>query len=349
MMRSIRSFYVAVLLTIALFSLAAVLVPYYGDWLWFDNLGYASVFTTILAAKAIVFCVFFLIFFLAISVNIAIARRNAPVIQPFAVIRGGEHEGSPLDLLSNERIFKIVSRVVFLLFSCIMGLAAAGSWPLFLKFLHASSFGIADPVFGKDVGFYVFTLPVYQFIQGWYLFAVVLVIAGVSFSYSLSRSTTLGPNGLFIQKKAKNHLAILAGFFFAGIVFLYRLKLYGILYSTMGVAYGASYTDLHALLPAYWALLLITFAVTLMFFFAPFFQRWRVVRYLVVAYLVVLILFTWVYPTTSEAEYFIGIDVVGPKGFSGDLRQYACDSDQTLVYLRGASLPASRAGPDARA
>ena len=299
-MRSVRSAVIAILLTIGVCGLAVVLVPYYGDWLWFSNLGYASVFDTILTAKIVVFCGFFLLFALAATINLVIARKNSPVTRPFATIDAGKHDGFPIEVFLNERAFKIFWRIVVFLFSCMMGLTAAGSWRLFLKFLHASSFGITDPVFGKDVGFYVFTLPVYQFIQGWYLFAVALITAGVIFSYNLSGSIILGPKGLVIHKRAKNHLAILAGFLFAGVVFLYRLKLYAVLYSTTGVAYGASYTDIHAFLPAYWTLLFITLAVMLAFFFIPFFKKWSVIKYLVGAYLVVLILFTWAYPTMVQ-------------------------------------------------
>lgn len=299
-MKSRRSLFTAILLIIGLFSLAAVFFQYYGDWLWFANLGHAAVFETILMAKIVVFCAFGLLFFVAATVNIAIARKNGRRVGPFVTIDDGNREQSPLSLFLNDRVSRVLWGIIALLFSVVMGLAAAGSWPAFLQYLHASSFGIADPIFGKDVGFYVFTLPVYQVLQAWYLFAVVLITTGVLFSYNLSRSISVGPKTLVIDRRAKTHLAILAGFLFAGIVFLYRLKLYALLYSTTGVAYGASYTDIHALLPAYWVLLFITLAVTLMFFAAPFLKRLRVITYLVAAYLVVLILFTWVYPSIVQ-------------------------------------------------
>ncbi|NOZ79441.1 MAG: UPF0182 family protein [Acidobacteria bacterium] len=299
-MKSKRSLLTAIVLTVGLFGLAAVFVQYYGDWLWFGNLGYATVFDTMLVAKVVSFAVFFLLFAIAATVNIAIAWRNGPSVRPVTTIEAGEPQGSPLDLLLNPRILKIAWAIMIFLFSCVMGLAASGSWDVFLKFLHASRFGITDPIFAKDVGFYVFTLPVYQFIQGWYLLAVVLIAAGVIFSYNIDRSITLGPRGLVIGTRAKHHLAVLGGFLFLGIVLLYRLKLYGLMYSTTGVAYGASYTDVHAFLPAYWVLLLITAAVALMLFLSPVLKRWKVITYLLGAYVVVLVLFTWVYPTIVQ-------------------------------------------------
>ncbi len=309
-MRKIRTLFAAVLVTFGLFALAAIFAQYYGDWLWFGNLGYASVFETMLVAKVAAFAIFFVIFAAAAAINIAVARKNGRAMRPVTTIEAGEAPNSPLDLLVHSRGMKVLWAVMIALFSAVMGLAAAGSWDVFLKFLHASRFGIADPIFGKDVGFYVFTLPVEQFLQGWYLLAVVLIAAGVIFSYNIDRSITLGPRGLVIGTRAKNHMAILGGFLFLGVAVLYRLKLYALLYSTTGVAYGASYTDVHALLPAYWVLLVITALVTLMLFLAPFLRRWKAITYLLGAYVVVLVLFTWVYPTIVQ-QY-----VVRPNEFA---------------------------------
>ncbi len=310
MMRKTRSLFIAVLLTLGLFGLGAIFFQYYGDWLWFGNLGYATVFDTMLVAKVVAFVIFFLIFGIAAAINIAIARKNGRTVRPVMTIEAGEVQGSPLDLLVNSRMMKVLWILMIILFSAVMGLAASGSWEVFLKFLHASHFGMSDPIFGKDVGFYVFTLPVEQFLQGWYLLAVVLIAAGVVFSYNIDRAITLGPRGLVIGTKAKNHLAVLGGFLFLGIAVLYRLKLYALLFSTTGVAYGASYTDVHALLPAYWVLLVITALVALMLFLAPYFKRWKVLTYLLGAYVVVLVLFTWVYPTIVQ-QY-----VVRPNEFA---------------------------------
>lgn len=299
-MKSMRRLPMAFLLTFGLFALATVFVKYYTDWLWFRNLGYGTVFDTMLVARVGAFTVFFLLAALAATINIAIARKSGGPTPPVTTIDVGAPEGTPLALLLNANVMKIMWAVAIFLFSCVMGLVAAGAWAEFLKFLHASSFGLTDPVFGKDAGFYVFTLPVYQFLQGWYQLAVVLIAIAVVFSYSLDHSISLGPRGLVVGARARKHLAVLGGFLFLGIAFLYRLKLYALLYSTTGVAYGASYTDVHAFLPAYWGLLSITLAVAILLFLAPFLRRWKLIAYLLGAYVIVLILFTWAYPTIVQ-------------------------------------------------
>ena len=73
--------------------------------------------------------------------------------------------------------------VVVVVLSIIFGSIFAARWELFLRFSNAVPFGTTDPLFGRDVSFYVFTLPIYSFVQGWLLGATVMVMLGTAALY----------------------------------------------------------------------------------------------------------------------------------------------------------------------
>jgi uncharacterized protein len=286
-------------LIIAFLVLFSFFAGYYGDWLWFRNMGFGTVFTTILWAKILLFFIFFFIFGIFAWGNIAIARvrgshtRSLKVLSPEQPIR-------PFDNFFSNKNAKYSWAVIILFFSFIMGSQASGTWETFLQFLHASKFGVADPIFSKDAGFYVFRLPLYDFLQGWYLFCVVIVFIGVAVSYLMDQSIGVQQNRFYINEKARSHLAFLGGLFFLGIALVYRLKFYGLMYSGSGVAYGASYADVHAQIPAYWALLIISLIVAILFFLMPFLNKWKFILYSIGIFFAVLIGFSWIYPALIE-------------------------------------------------
>ena len=292
---------IAVLISviIAALILLALFAKYYGDWLWFKNLGYTGVFMTMFWAKIGVFLLFFVIFGLFAWLNIAIARKLGVHTRSMQIVAPGQPLPS-LDSLFKEKYAKYAWSVIILFFAIIMGLGAVSSWETFLKFFHSTNFGISDPIFSKDVSFYVFKLPLYKFFQGWYLYTIFLVFMGVALSYYFDQSISLIENRFYVYPKAQAHLSILGGFFFLGIAWVYRLKLYGMLYSTRGVAYGASYTDVHAQLPAYWILMVTTILVAILLFLVPIIKKWKWTLYIIGAYFLILIGFVWLYPNLLQ-------------------------------------------------
>ena len=287
------------ILFIALFVVLSVFAGYYGDLLWFRSLGYGGVFTAILWAKILLFFIFFLAFGMFAWGNIAIARKRGGITRslkaPFA-----ERAVKLSDIVFSDRYAKYSWAAIILFFSFIMGSQASAAWETFLKFLHASKFGIADPIFSKDAGFYVFRLPLYDFFQGWYLFSVVIVSIGVVISYLMDQSVGVQGNRFYINQKARSHLAVLGGLLFLGIAFVFRLNLYGLMYSSSGVAYGASYADVHAQIPAYWAVLITALIVAILFFLLPFFNKWKYLLYSIGVFFAVLVGFSWIYPALIE-------------------------------------------------
>jgi uncharacterized membrane protein (UPF0182 family) len=293
-----KSVFVAVLI-IAAVAMLTLFVEYYGDWLWFQNIGFAEVFTTILGAKVLAFAVFFTIFGMFAGANIVIARRWG---SPTRAIRVATPEQplSALGIIFHETYANYVWAIIVLFLSFVMGSSASKSWMTFLQFLNRTAFGVYDPIFHRDAGFYLFTLPLYNFFQGWYLSTLFLVAMGVGLSYYLDQAIGVQENRFYIYPRAKSHLGALGGLFFLGIGWTYRLKLYGLMYSSSGVAYGASYSDVYAQIPAYWVLMILALVMTVFLFLMPVLKRWRWVLYTIGVYLVVLIGFSWIYPRIIE-------------------------------------------------
>jgi len=286
-------------LVIIALAVLIVFMHYYGDWLWFQNMGFAQVFTTVLWAKVLAFAASFLIFAVFGGVNILIARRwGAP-----SRFRREVPPQSPiasLGILFNERYASYVWALIVLFMSGIMGLSASDSWMTFLQFIHQSQFGVADPIFSKNVGFYVFRLPLYNFFQQWCSLALFLVIGAVSFSYYLDQAIEVQGNRFSVASKARVHLVVLGGLFALKMGLSYWLKLYGLMYSNSGVAYGASYSDVHAQMPAYWVLLILSVLMAILLFAMPVLKKWKWVVYGVGIYGVVLIGFSWIYPSIIQ-------------------------------------------------
>src|SRR4051812_32561761 len=149
-----------VLAVIALFLLLTSLrgiAGFYTDLLWFDSLGYRSVFTGVLGAKASLTILFSLVFFVLLWVNLFIGDRIAPRFRP----AGPEEEVIERyhELIGHRT--GLVRIVVSAVFALIAGAGVGGQWNDWILFTHAHDFGVKDAQFHKDVGFYVFKLPFY--------------------------------------------------------------------------------------------------------------------------------------------------------------------------------------------
>jgi len=297
MNKSVKRVITLILLIVAI-SLFSLFVDYYGDWLWFKNLGYSSVFVTNLLAQISSFVLFFFIFILFAGLNLYYAyhkhiRGKSPVL-----VAGDMRQ--KLSLFYHTRYSFWLWGSVLVFFALIMGSYASDYWIDFLKFLHPTSFHLQEPILDKDVGFYLFTLPVYQIVLNWYFTMLVLTTFFVLFFYYIYNIFNYQDNKFQIETKVKNHLLLLSAFFALGFCAYYIIELYNLLYSSNGVAYGASYMDVYAQIPAYKTIIVITAIVTLLLFSYPLYKKMQVVVVALLLWLLVLIGFVWIYPALIE-------------------------------------------------
>jgi uncharacterized membrane protein (UPF0182 family) len=231
----------AVILAIALLALFSVssIATFYTDWLWFDHLGFRGVFTTQLVTRVALFSVAFLVAAAVLLGNWLLARRNAL------------REASPLgpQYLASGGVRAIIL-IAGLLLAFLFASAAAGQWEEVLRFLYRVPFDTAEPIFNKDAGFYVFELPIFEFIQGWLLSLLFVALIGLVPIYSANNLADIqrGAWRPFSSGAFRRHLFIMAAVLIIIWALGYWLDIYRLLFSTRGVVFGASYTDLRAVL-----------------------------------------------------------------------------------------------------
>ena len=234
---------------------------FWTDYLWFDALGHEGVFVSVFSAQVVLVALFTLLFFGILFINLTVADRLAPLVRP---------PGPEEDLLRGYHLIVgsrrwLVRFVLSGLFALIAGLGVGGRWEEWLLFTNGVDFGILDPQFGRDIGFYVFELPFLSFVVNW-LFATFIVTLGVTtlFHY-INGGIRLQTTGERVQPAVKAHLSVLLGLVALVRAGDYWLARFELTTSDRGAVAGATYTDVKAQLPAINLLILISlFAVALL-------------------------------------------------------------------------------------
>lgn len=326
---------------VALLVSARAIAGLYTDWLWFGSLELRGVWTNLLGTKIGLASLFALVFVAVLVPNAMLAhrRRRSSV---------GRHPGDEIVELVRQVVDRrpVVSWAgVAILLSLPFAGAAAGHWDEWILFRNHVSFGVDDPQFGRDVGFYVFRLPFLTFLTDW-LFGVVVVVTMVTAgAHYLNGGIRLPtdrrpvPGGL-VSGAVKAHLSVL----FAALALLkavsYWLDRYELTLSTRGVVRGASYTDVTAQLPAIQLLMLISVLAAGLFLYNIGRRGWLLPAVAVGLWGLVAVLVGGVYPaliqrfrvepaeSTREAEYIarnikatraaMGLDKVAVKPFAYD-------------------------------
>ncbi len=254
-----------------LFSLAAIILivalslrgtsNFYTNYLWFESLDQRSVWWGVLRAELGLFVAFTGFFFLLLLLNLSIADRFAPARRP----AGPEEE-----LLERFHAFvdgreRLVRVGLAFLFSLIAGSGVSDQWNEWLLFSNRVDFGTVDPLFGLDIGFYVFQLPFLTFIVNWLFAAFVFVLFLTIMAHYINGGLRLNAPGSRATPQVTAHLSVLLAILAAIKAADYYLQRYELTVSTRGVVDGATYTDINAQLPAIKLLMLISlFAVVLL-------------------------------------------------------------------------------------
>lgn len=233
------------------------LVDTYVDWLWFGELGYRSVFTTVLFTQILLFLVVSLVIGSILFAGLALAYRTRPVFVP---------TNGPNDPVAAYRTavmarLRLVGFGVPALIGLFVGLFALGQWETVQLFLHGNSFGITDPQFGKDLGFYAFDLPFYRMVLNYLFVATFLAFIGNLLGHYLFGGIRLSGRAGALSRAARIQLITLVGILMLLKAIAYWLDRYELLSHTRGGKpfTGAGYTDINAVLPA--KLILMAIAV----------------------------------------------------------------------------------------
>ncbi|MBT4138839.1 MAG: UPF0182 family protein [Candidatus Latescibacteria bacterium] len=228
---------------------------YYTDWLWFSSLDYQGVFWGTLKARFFSGVFYGLFAAVIVGLNLLfVSKFTRQALEAGGTPFEGEFPGE--GLLRSPIGYVLIGAVLVL----ILGNVGSSQWPTVLRYWHGGDFGASDPIFGKEVGFYVFDLPLYQFTIG-FLIACVVVSAIASAVIYIAAGGIRIQERIQLMPRPVAHLSVLGGLFLLFSAVNYRLKIYDLLYSQNNVFFGAGYVDVNVQVWVYW-FLVAAFVVT---------------------------------------------------------------------------------------
>ncbi len=251
-----------------LFAVLAILffigLDLYTDLVWFETLGLASVLWTRIGFEWLLFAVAWIVAALVLAVNWWLAVRfvgGGHLTIPWLRQQQTQHEitAEPTIRVVSGRAVRGILAVTAAGIGFLFAQPARSMWLTALMSLNGVPFGQADPILGRDLGFFVYDLPWLQFLQGWLLWLILIALAGAFLIYIatywagqvVARVQVEGMRQAWLQlpPAAERHLLVLGAVALLLFAWGYQLSIPRLLYSTSGAAYGAGYTDVHARLP----------------------------------------------------------------------------------------------------
>ncbi len=262
--RRSRILLLTALVLAALLLVGPRLTDAYTSWLWFGEVGFRKVFTTVLITRILLFLVVALVVGAIIWVALLAAYRARPVFVPVS---------GPNDPIARYRTTVMARLRLFgiglpLVVGLLCGLVAQSSWVTVQLFLHGGAFGVKDPQFHLDVSFYAFNLPFYKMMLNWLFVATVIAFFANLVAHYIFGGLRLSGREGTLSSPARIQLAVTAGIFVLLKAIAYWFDRYSLLMSTRKepTFTGGSYTDINAVLPAKLILLSIAVICAVAFF-----------------------------------------------------------------------------------
>jgi uncharacterized membrane protein (UPF0182 family) len=238
------------------FVILPSLVDFLMDWLWFGAMGYRDVFLRSLKAQASLGAFVLGFAFFVLYGNLWVAMSS--IAGPYIVLGTGAGTVQPATV-RREQIRKIIGMGCAVI-ALMISLASSGEWLRWLQFWHGVPFGIADPILGRDVGFYVFSLPLFDLAKRLALVLLVVSLAGSTAAYVLAGALNITKQGgVSVGRKARRHLSLLVAMIFLMLAVHAYLEVPHLLTNVdaPGTVHGASYVDVMARLPALRVLMVV--------------------------------------------------------------------------------------------
>lgn len=220
----------------------------YTDFLWYDELGWAGIWSTLTFTRVWLVLGASLFAFAFFWFNLWLVDRLSP--------RSGSVTGAPDEELLDRFQEWIEPRATLVrtlfagFFAVLIGLGAAAWWQDFLRWRNSVDFGVTDPVFGNDLSLYIFNLPFYRDVYGWVFQLTVVATLIVIAAHYLNGGIKIAVPGERTSGAVKAHISVLLAVIALLKALGYQLDKWELLYSFRGQVFGASYTDVNAQLPA---------------------------------------------------------------------------------------------------
>ncbi len=302
--------FAVIVLFILITSLRSI-ADFYTDYLWFQELKFTSVFRGVLVVQVLLALFFCVLFFVLMWGNLVIADRLAPRFRP----TGPEDE---LVQRYREAVgphagkVRIVIAVVFALFA---GIGTRSQWNNWVLFRHATSFGVKDPQFGRDVSFFVFKLPFINFFIGWLFVSIVITLVVTVVFHYLNGGIRVQSPVQRVTPQVKAHISVLLGGLALVKAVGYWFERFNLDLSTKHVVDGATYTSVHADLPALTLLILIAVFAAGLFIYNIYQKGWTLPIIAVGLWGLVWVLVGLVYPWAIQTFKVKPAEIVREKPY----------------------------------
>ena len=291
-----------------------IFVDWLAEYLWLEALAYESVFWRIRLLKVGFFLAAFISIFLYFWVNFRIfaALLDIRSLVSTLITQAGFHPATT-DFIKSSFEQKAGSQIpgnrmpgALLLLALAIALAFGfihySHWDTLLLYWWAGPYGQADPIYGRDIGFYLFELPFYELLQNSLLAASlissILLLVGYSRDGSLTISWRQGPDA---PPRVLWHVMSNLVLFLVALAWGLYLDRFAILQSTRGAVYGAGYTDVNVLLPGIWIAMGATISVAAVYLFSKSMRGGPVVVVILGGYLVIYFLSVVVVPAAVQS------------------------------------------------
>lgn len=252
---------IAAILLFLLFTSLRQIAEFWTEYLWFDSVNFSKVWSKTLFMKLELGALFTGVFFLVLWINLLIADRISPKFRPL----GPDEELLHRYHLLVDRRAGTLRVVISAVFAVITGAGMSAQWQEWVLFNNGGDFGVADPQFQMDVGFYVFRLPFLVAVVDWLFASLVIVLLISAVAHYLNGGIRLQSPFERVTPQVKAHLSVLLAMLALAKAADYYLQRFQILFSERGVVNGGSYTEVNAQLPALSLLLFIAVMSLLLF------------------------------------------------------------------------------------
>lgn len=274
---------------IAFIILLATFSEWVMQWMWLDQLNYESIFWTIKETQ-------FLLLGIAFTVTAAYIGFNFRKVAKY--LGSIDLTNTPLDQVqinldprSLQKALSTLLTVATVVISGFFALAFFTRWDTYFRFHWQEVVGKLDPIFGNDIGFYLFRLPFIELIQNSLSILIFLCTGAMIVMYLYGGLLSYKPGqGLQTSKKIRRQLSLNIGAWLLTLAWGFYLDRYQLLYSESGVVYGASYTDVMINIPVLWILTVLSLILALVVFAGMFKNITKWVMYGGIAIILVSIL-----------------------------------------------------------
>lgn len=269
------------------------------EWMWLDELGYSQIFWTLRGTQVILTIGAFLLAAAYFITNFRYLANQLKYVNLNATPLQGVNINFSSDFTNKrmKQFFTLAGLVIALLFAFSFYIR----WDESLRFISGIEFGQVDPLFGNDIGFYMFDLPFLNVLQGSLVSIVFLTLAILVLVYVFTGELNVQSFTKFdARDKVLNHITTNAGFWLLLLAWGFFLERYELLFKSDGIVFGAGYTDVMIQLPSIWILFILSLVLSLIFFINRWIKLTKYIPSILALFVAVMVLGRVIVPSMVQ-------------------------------------------------